>query len=67
MAVSIILYEMMREPRAPALKIGQGRVGLLASIKAEAKSILSTRVDTDLNEAVLAFEKHHFEFAKLEF
>ena len=40
----------------PALGIGQRRVGFLASIKAEVKRILSTRVDPDLNEEVLACE-----------
>ena len=34
--------------------IGQGRAGLLASIKAEVKRILDSRMDPDLGEEVLA-------------
>ena len=44
--------------RAAPPALGQGRAGILASIKAEVKRILSTRVDPDLNEEVLAFESN---------
>ena len=40
----------------PVLGVGQGRAGILASVKAAVKRILSTRVDPDLGEEVQAFE-----------